>query len=490
MIRTLALLLTVLVPPTVQAQTCMDGLGCIDFPNSGAPGAQEAFHRGVLLLHSFEFGPAAEAFREARAIDPGFALAYWGEAMTHNHPLWREVNVDAARRLLSELAPTPGERAARAGTDREAGYIRAVDALYGEGAKTERDRAYMDAMEDLHAAHPGDREAEAFYALSILGSQNGERDFATYMRAAAVALRVFENNPRHPGAAHYIIHSFDDPVHAPLGLPAADAYSGIAPDAAHAQHMTSHIFVAMGLWDRVVEANINASRVQDAERAESGMGPNVCGHYSSWLHYGRLMKGELEEAETLMDACHARVTSGSATGGEWSYFVTMRARHVVDTADWALAGRWTADPPAWSDAYAAEYVGVYGGPAFTYGLTDAVAALRRGDPAPARAMLETDWAPSPGRSLQLDQLRGLLAIADGRTDDGLDLLAAAAEAEDALPFEYGPPEVVVPTFELLGQELDRAGRPADVRRAYRRAADRTPGRAAAEGGPGSAHANH
>lgn len=477
--RPLLLALALLIVPTAHGQTCMDGLGCIDFPNSGAPEAQEAFHRGVLLLHSFEYGPAEAAFREARAVDPGFALAYWGEAMTHNHPLWRQVDVEAARRVLAELAPSPAGRAARAGTEREAAYLRAVEALYGEGSKADRDRAYMDAMATLHAAYPDDLEAATFYALSILGSRNGERDFATYMRAAAVALRVFEDHPRHPGAAHYVIHSFDDPVHAPLGLPAADAYSGIAPDAAHAQHMTSHIFVALGLWDRVIAANINATRVQDTERAARGMGPNVCGHYSSWLHYGRLMAGDLDEAGRLMDACHAAVADGKASGGEWVYFTTMRARHIVDTGSWRLAGRWSAEPPEWSDV--TEQVGVYGGPAFTYALTDALAALRGGDPGPARAMLARDWAPSPGRTLQLDQLRGLLAVADGRVDEGLDLLSSATAAEDALPFEFGPPEIVVPSFELLGAELERAGRSDAATQALRRAAERAPGRPHAGG---------
>ena len=239
-------------------------------------------------------------------------MAYWGEAMTYNHPLWRQKDENAARAVLDRMPAVRDGRRRVAPTVREKGFLDAIRVLYSLGASKEsQDRAYMEAMKRLHETFPEDDEARAFYALSILGSLDGERDFATYMKAAAAAAPVFKRNPNHPGGAHYLIHSFDDPVHAALGLPAADAYSKIAPNAAHAQHMTSHIFVAMGLWDRVVSANIVASGVQDAARATAGRGPNVCGHYSSWLHYGRLMKGELEEAEELMDACHARAASGA-----------------------------------------------------------------------------------------------------------------------------------------------------------------------------------
>ena len=249
-------------PPTGQPAVEVDasapepifiaGLGSLWFPNSGTSEAQDAFRRGVLLLHSFEYEPAAEAFRQAQEIDPDFALAYWGEAMTYNHPLWRDYDRQSAIAALERLEPTRQERRAKAGSEREKMYLDAVETLYADETsaaevKAERDRLYMEAMQSLHEAYPDDDEARAFYALSILGSTDGSRDFATYMRAAATAMPVFERNPQHPGAAHYIIHSFDDPIHAPLGLPAADVYADVAPNAAHSQHMTSHIFVALGL---------------------------------------------------------------------------------------------------------------------------------------------------------------------------------------------------------------------------------------------------
>ncbi len=461
----------VAMPVVAQSPTHIEGLGTAYFPNSGSPGAQDAFIRGLLSLHSFEYGPSAKAFREAQEIDPNFVMAYWGEAMTYNHSLWRQKDENSARAVLDRI---PGVTKSTTGREKE--YLDAVRLLYASGqSKKEQDFAYMEAMKKVHLAYPEDDEARAFYALSILGSRDGERDFATYMRAAATAMPVFKRNPDHPGGAHYIIHSFDDPVHAPLGLPAAVAYSEIAPDAAHAQHMTSHIFVAMGLWDRVVKANIRSTRIQDTARVAAGQGPNVCGHYSSWLHYGRLMKGELREADVLMDACH----DGLASGASWNYFVSMRARHVVDTEDWSLSDRWLAEPPRTPNAEAEQDIGVFGGPMFTYQVTNALAALRRNDPSLARAVLASDWGTNQGRVLQLTQLRGLLQLHDGNSDAGIALLREAAAIEESIPFEFGPPALVKPSYELLGEALAELDRHREAAEAFRRTAERTPGRTAA-----------
>ena len=212
-------------------------LGKIDFPNSGKPAAQQAFIKAVLLLHSFEYSDAREAFQEVQRIDPAFAMAYWGEAMTHNHPLWRQQDREAALQALGKLASTPEARSARTPTDRERGYLQAVEVLFGDGDKVERDDLYSEAMRQLAERHPDDLEARSFYALSILGTAQGQREFSVYMRAGAVAEEIFDANPHHPGAVHYMIHSYDDPVHAPLGLRAARVYAKIAPAASHAQHM-------------------------------------------------------------------------------------------------------------------------------------------------------------------------------------------------------------------------------------------------------------
>ncbi|HEX3130833.1 MAG TPA: hypothetical protein VH394_26095, partial [Thermoanaerobaculia bacterium] len=143
-------------------------LGQVDFPTSGAPAAREQFLRGVAALHSFWYDEAADAFREAQKIDPGFAMAYWGEAMTYNHPIWYEQDRDAARAALERLGATPEARAAKAPTEKEKAWLAAVETLYGQGEKADRDRAYAEAMRRIHERWPDDLEASSFYALSLI----------------------------------------------------------------------------------------------------------------------------------------------------------------------------------------------------------------------------------------------------------------------------------------------------------------------------------
>ena len=426
-------------------------LGSIDFPSSGSEQAQPHFVRGVLLLHSFEFDPAAEAFREAQRLDPDFAMAYWGEAMTYNHPLWAQQDREAALAALARLAPTPEERAAKAGSEKEREWMGAVEALYGADEKYDGDFAYNDAMRRMYDNHPDDHEVASFYALSLLGTSHEGRDFRIYMRSAAVVEKVFDENPDHPGAAHYLIHSYDDPIHAPLGLPAARAYSAIAPAASHAQHMTSHIFVAMGIWDDVVAANEVARDVQDAQLAANGQPPNRCGHYSSWLHYGYLQQGRLEAAETEMNQCHATMLA-DPVGSNAGYFANMRARHVIDAPSWDDADRWTAD------------LSTFPGPEANYDFTTGLAALERDDLDLAREMSAKLEAASDGMSgpafakilsLELD---GMLALEDGDVDEALARLHEAARLEEEMPFEFGPPAVIKPSHELLGEVLLELGR--------------------------------
>src|SRR5688572_10517215 len=273
---------------TVSRVAYAQKLGTISFPNSGATAGQAPFIRGVLLLHSFQYDEAAVAFREAQTADRGFALAYAGEALTYTHPVWNEQDTSAARAVLMRLAPSAAIRRDKAKTSREKMYMDAVEALYGPGTKPKRDTLFAAAIERIVAEHPEDDEAKVFLALALLGLNQGERDVRTYMRAGAIAEEVLRRNPEHPGAAHFVIHAFDDPVHAPLGLWAARAYSRIAPGALHAQHMTTHIFLAMGMWDDVVSQNVIASGPQ-RERWRAG-------HATSWLGYGYLQQGRFDEA--------------------------------------------------------------------------------------------------------------------------------------------------------------------------------------------------
>jgi tetratricopeptide (TPR) repeat protein len=435
-------------------------LGSLVFENSGAPTAQGPFITGVLLLHSFQFEDAATEFQRAQEIDPEFALAYWGEAMTYNHPLWRQQDMPAALGALSRYAETAQARQEKAPTPREAAYLAALDILYGEGTKTQRDLAYMNAMRRLSDAYPNDLEARAFYSLAILGSTDGERDFATYMKAAAVAQEVSAKNPDHPGGAHYTIHSFDDPVHAPLGLNAARAYSQIAPDAGHAQHMTSHIFVALGMWDELEAANIRARDLQNGRRAELGRTPNPCGHYTSWLHYGWLQQGKLADAERGMAECHERVLSG-ATPSEVGYFVSMRARHVLDLADPDAAERLSAD---------VDRPG--------YDFVTALTAARSDDLTEAQSILAklnaAKDSESPRQHIARMELAAVLDFQAGDPDKAIAQLVEAATLEESLPFEFGPPASLQPPHELLGMAYMMSDRPEEAAQAFRRQLAFTP----------------
>ena len=446
-------------------------LGTVDFPNSGASAAQDAFIRGVLLLHSFEYEDARAAFREARRIDRDFALAYWGEAMTFNHPVWMRQYRDQAQAALNRLAPTPSERIAKAPTQREKDYLRAVEILFGDGEKRGRDFKYRDAMRRLAERYPDDHNAVAFYALSWLGTAHEGRDFTTYMRAAAIGEPVFRANPDHPGAAHYLIHSYDDPIHAPLGLPAARAYSVIAPGAAHAQHMTSHIFIAMGMWDEVVKANETAVRVQNTRLEQLGRPANVCGHYTSWLEYGYLQQGRYREAASMMDQCHARIQEDRATSGERGYFAQMRARYVLDTGDWDAADRWPADL---GNRFVASV---------NYAFTTAYGAIKRGDIARARGIIEEvvdaiGNRNAPRTKILASELHAMLAVTNGKPDEAIAMLREAATQEEGLPYEFGPPTTVKPPHELLGQVLHTLGRYREARDAFQASLARMPRRTA------------
>ncbi|HEX9982262.1 MAG TPA: hypothetical protein VGF69_03280 [Thermoanaerobaculia bacterium] len=212
--RLLLLLLLLLLAAVPSFAQSVNDVGEVTFANSGAEAAQPAFRRGLALLHNFEYPFAAEAFREAQKTDPGFAMAYWGEAMTYTHPIWFQQDAVAARAALARLGATPAERYGKAKTEREPDYLRTLDVLYGDGSKNDRDFLYTEAMAKLHAKYPDDVDATAFYALAVLGTAHEGRDFATYMRAASLLEEVLPSHPRHPGVLHYLIHSYDDPVHA------------------------------------------------------------------------------------------------------------------------------------------------------------------------------------------------------------------------------------------------------------------------------------
>ena len=453
-------------------------LGRIEFPTSGSPAAQKLFLRGVLLLHSFEYDDAREQFQAAEKAEPGFAMAYWGEAMTHNHPIWMEQDRDAARKALERLAPTAGARAAKAPTAREKDYLRAVEILYGEGEKNARDGAYAEEMSRLSAKYPDDDEAAAFHALSLLGTCHQGRDFSVYMRAAGILEQVYQKNPEHPGAVHYLIHCYDDPVHAPLGLRPARVYAWIAAAAGHAQHMPSHIFLALGMWNETAASNEAAWKVSLERVERKSLGPDDRNYHALyWLEYAYLQQGRFADARGLLAEIEKDAgKTGSARAR--THFSWMRAAAIVEGA---------IPPPA--DAVAGAGVS-----RTAEWLARGLAAWRRGDLESARrALREMDDAPgeadhahgaAPAYSgdagaaeVMRRELEGVLALAIQKDDSGIAVLKRATEAEDRLSLEFGPPEIVKPSHELLAEVLFRGGRAKEACAEFEKALARAPGRA-------------
>jgi tetratricopeptide (TPR) repeat protein len=470
------------------------GFGQVSFANSGSAAAQAEFLWGLAQLHNFEYPDAADHFRKAQQVDPDFAMAYWGEAMTKTHPLWHQQEVAPAREILGHLGATPEARLAKARTEREKAYLRAVEILYGDGTKEQRDKSYESAMAGLHRQYPEDVDAASFYALAILGTAEQGRDFATYMKAAAVLEEVFPRYPNHPGVVHYLIHCYDDSIHAPLGLRAARIYSKIASEAGHAQHMTSHIFLALGMWDAVAKANETAVDVVNRSRQKAGKPPGACGHYNYWLEYSYLQQGRITDARRLLDDCRrqAEQMAGTPAGAAASAdpdtslvgsYSQMRARFLIDSQLWDDdVVRWTL--PA----------GEFPGPQLTFDYTNAIAAFKRKDDANLR--LYTERATSDRQKLEAwldqrtivqpqyrkhaqivtEQLQALLSLRQGKTAEAVKELQRIAEAERAMPFEFGPPSIDKPTDELLGEILLALNRPSEARDAFQLSLARMPGR--------------
>ena len=312
-------------------------LGSIEFPTSGSAAAQPAFIKGVLLMHSFEYDDAKDAFVEAQQADPGFAMAYWGEAMTYNHAVWQQTAPEPARAALARLAPTLEARLAKAPTVKEKEWVASLEALYGPGEKLARDLAYAEALRRMYEKYPGDSEVAAFYALALLGTSHGGRDFSIYMKAAAIVEQVYSRTPQHPGAAHYLIHSYDDPVHAPLGLRYADAYSKIAPAASHALHMPSHIYFALGMWDEAAAINERSVKAADARRSAKQLDVDARGfHALLWLVYGYAQQGRYDEARSVLQQIEADAAKSGSVRTR-SHLALARATWLIETRKWGEA---------------------------------------------------------------------------------------------------------------------------------------------------------
>jgi tetratricopeptide (TPR) repeat protein len=468
-------------------------LGSITFPTSAAPAAQPAFVEGVKDLHSFEFDEAAEAFKKAQQADPAFALAYWGEAMSYNHPLWAQVDVAAAKKALEKLAPTSDERVAKARLPKEKGLIEAVNQLfYAPGDKLARDRAYSQVMARMYGQSPDDPEISILYALSLLGTvRPGDKGFRRQALAASIAQRVFNDNPNHPGAAHFIIHAFDDPDHAILALPAARVYAGIAPSAPHALHMPSHIFVQLGMWQDVEKSNIVAYRAATElnQRMHLAEGREDF-HTLSWLTYAQLMMGKFDEAKKNVELAKTAADRNPGNPAVQTGYLGMRARYMLETGRWERVPVEDAVPngSAHASMPGMQASGSQYGGGGTWAFIAGVSAVKLGDSTAAgkaearlRTMREETEASGDAYgakpfAIMEKELGALIKIAGGQKAEAVRLAKEAADIDLTMSAPSGPPEPIKPALELYADVLLEAGQSAEAAVAYESALLRTPNR--------------
>ena len=431
-------------------------LGTVAFPTSAKdPQAQALFERGVAALHSFWYEEAANAFREAREVEPSFAMAYWGEAMTHNHPIWMEQDREAARAILKALPKD-------AGNPREREWLATLDTLYGDGDKRTRDAAYEQALGALAAKDPDDLEAQAFHALAILGTINRDAgDTRKQIRAAAALEPLYARAPEHPGVLHYSIHAYDDPLHAPLGLRTARRYARVAPSAHHALHMPSHIFLQLGMWDEAAKSNEEsyAASVAWVERAKLPTAKRDL-HSLTWLHYIYLQQDRREDAKRLL----AEVSGEKAMSErERSTRTRLLAAWAVETGELV-----DLDGTGGSDDDAKHCSAGYPSTGDTALFAKALNAIHRGDLAAANVPISDEVMQSTIKAM-IERKRGNLSKAIEHAQRAVTL-----EEADAAP--SGPPDVLKPSHELLGELLAAAGRCDESKEAFRKSLLRTPNR--------------
>lgn len=466
-------------------------LGSLSFPVTGAEPAHEAFRRGVAWLHNFGYEDAIDAFRAAQAADPGFAMAYWGEAMSFSQPLWYFEEPEKGRAALAKLGPSPEARVAKGKTPREQGYLRAVEALWGPGDKAARLVAFRDAMAAVATTYPNDDEAQVFHALAILAVMPfGDAGLSMREQAGAIAEAVMARNPNHPGAAHLVLHAYDHATLAARGLAAARAYAKIAPASSHALHMPAHFFLQLGMWQDAADsdrASWQASVDWVTRRNLSIIQRDF--HSLTWLHYELTQLGQFAEAKRIAAAvdqamaiaraedeigghhyADSEIGRGSGVMALKNDKGSMAARYVIESERWdELRGRQSADNL--DELFA---IGVAG-----LRLKDADTALA------VRAELQAASAPHMDAGLReqasilLLELEAIAAVVDGLPGVATSKMDEATALQSRMPKPIGRPFPVKGADELYGDLLLELGRPKDAVAWFEATLKRTPNRSRA-----------
>ncbi len=444
-------------------------LGRVSFPVSCNEAARTQFERAVAMLHSFWYDEAARAFARVAEADSGCAMAYWGLAMSYYTPLWESSSPEVLRKGSAALEKA---RALGTSSEPERDYLEAIGRFYQDWEKLDhrtRALAYGQAMERLRERYPQDREAAIFHALSLLGTAlPSDKSYANQRRAGAVLEKIFAEQPRHPGVAHYIIHAYDSPELAAKALDAARKYSRIAPSAPHALHMPSHIFTRLGLWGESIGSNRDSSAA--ARRHAARIHPEAASfedlHALDYLEYAHLQAAQDVTARGIRDGLRLIKKVEPPNFAAAYALAAIPARYAVERRDWKEAAAIEAHPAfPWERYPAMEAVTAF---------VRALGAARSGNPAAARKEIE-----------KLDSLRQMLAAAkqdywaqqvetqrraaaawlaraEGKDDEAARLMRAAADLEDSTEKHPVTPGPIVPARELLGDLLLEMKKPAEA----------------------------
>jgi tetratricopeptide (TPR) repeat protein len=474
-----------------------EGVGTAHMETSCAPAVQAAFDRALALLHNFWYGRALTQFQEIQRADPECAMAYWGAAMTYNHPLWDEPSREdeAAAWTYVQKGLT-----ARSQNDREHMYVLAVAALYnnaGAGTKPSRDAAYREQMAAAHAKYPDD-ETKLFYGLSILGTiSEGTKGFEMQGRAAALFESVYAHDKQHPGVLHYLIHAYDDPVHAETGLAAARAYARTAAAVPHAYHMPSHIFTRLGYWDEAATTNEHAWQISNDDVKEAGEPAELRDFHSlNYLSYNYLQLGRYQDAKKAVGvfaAQYAAITNRKTAPDSQD----LQARHVRGRTIFALPDRvlygyfdtltrFIVEAESWGDLVTLPPIGPSSDFVVMKLHLEAMVAAKRKDAATARTkateMMDLARVPSQHPfvqqilTMQAREAAALAAHAAGDATSAVTEMEAAVAIEDSIDSLSQPPYPIIPAHELYGSMLMEMGRPVEARKHFEETLRRTPGR--------------
>lgn len=464
-------------------------LGRVNFEVSCTPAARKQFNRAVAWLHSFEYEEAEKAFNEVTVTDPRCGMGFWGVAMSNYHPLWALPTPAELQRGVKAVAQAT---AIGARTQRERDYIAAVEAFYKDADRLDhraRANAYGEAMARLSQRYPSDDEAAVFYALTLIakGAAAGDKSYASERQAARILNRVLAREPQHPGVTHYVIHSYDYPALASLALPAARSYAKIAPSSAHARHMPSHIFTRLGLWQEAISSNLGAKSAAEAFAARNRMQGvwDEQFHAMDYLAYAYLQGAQDEKARGVLEELK-RVRKAEPESFKVAYAASaIPARYALERRRWDEAARLSlqkdtlAEFPWQSFRWAEAHIH----------FARAVGAARTGDVAAARQEVEKltairqalaeakggyDWAKQAEIARQV--AAGWLAHVEGRREESLRLMRAAAELDDATDKHPVTPGALLPAREQLGELLLELKQPAEALNEFETSLRDAPGR--------------